>query len=248
MAMVEQYDANVLGISLSVPTISIDGTTSFVPPEPAQGENESGKPGETAFRWQRPNSDAMVFLGEKWVELHHFIAQLQYKKRVSSATPALLSKKDVSKRYPAWLEHVLQLSRLRGYYTLYPSQATAKVLVGVHSDMPHTPEEYQYEDSRQPKPDDFVDPGNEHFEATSPLNVLETLPNKGELQNPANLPLLSWDGSAATLKTMAEHAKEYTARFRKEVGQCGDEYLESHPLAKSTADDLFCKERSSSTE
>lgn len=237
-ALMEDYDASLLGISLSVPTTSIDGTQSFTPPKPPRGDKESS--GDTAFLWQRPSSDAMVFFGQKWIELHHFIAQSLYKKRSTSSTPALLAKKQVSKQYPAWLEYALQLCRIRGYFTLYPSRETAKVIVGVHSDIRDTPEEYQKDAPGSTSPKDFSDEGNEHFDPISPVDMLETLPHNGELQSPRDVPLLSWDGKAETEENFAKDASEYATLFRREVGECGEEYLKSRPVAKRSALDLFC--------
>ncbi|KAF5123638.1 hypothetical protein E5D57_011554 [Metarhizium anisopliae] len=238
-ARMEDYHASLLGISLSVPTTLIDGTQPFTPPKPLHGDKD--EPGETAFLWQRPNSEAMVFLGGKWVELHHFVAQTLYKKRSMSSTPALLAKKQASKEYPAWLEYALRLSRVRGYFTLYPSRETAKAIIGVHSDVPDAPEEYSKDESRPKSPKDYSDKVDGDFDPVSPVDMLETLPHNGELQSPGPLPLLSWDGQAKTKDSIAEDAGEYTTLFRREVGECGEDYLKNHPIANNMAGDLFCK-------
>ncbi|KID79107.1 hypothetical protein MBR_00419, partial [Metarhizium brunneum ARSEF 3297] len=238
-ARMEDYHASLLGISLSVPTTLIDGSQPFTPPKPVHGDKD--EPGETAFLWQRPNSEAMVFLGGKWVELHHFVAQTLYKKRSMSSTPALLAKKQASKEYPAWLEYALRLSRVRGYFTLYPSRETAKAIIGVHSDVPDAPEEYSKDESRPKSPKDYSDKVDEDFDPVSPVDMLETLPHNGELQSPGPLPLLSWDGQAKTKDSIAEDAGEYTTLFRREVGECGEDYLKNHPIANNMAEDLFCK-------
>jgi hypothetical protein len=235
----EDYDASLMGISLAVPPTLIDGTEPFTPPKPLRGKTAGSA--ETAFLWQRPSSEAMIFLGAKWVELHHFVAQSLYQKKSMSSTPALLATKHASKKYPAWLEYALQLSRIRGYFTLYPSRETAKAIIGVHSDIPHTPEEYQKDKSSTKAPKDFSDQGSEHFEPASPVDMLVTLPNNGELQSPRDLPLLSWDGKPKTEESFAKDASEYTTLFRKEVGECEERYLKSRPAAKTTALDLFCR-------
>lgn len=240
VAILDNYNARLLGLSLSVPTTSIDGNQPFTPPRPVR--SDKGGSDETAFLWQRPSNEAMVFLGEKWVELHHLVAQTLYKKRSMAATPALLERKQASKKYPAWLEYALQLSRLRGYYTLYPSRETAKALIGVHNDIPDAPEEYLKDQSRSTSPKDFLDQGNEHFDSGSPVNMLETLPKNGALQSPRDLPLLSWNGKSQTEEGLTKDASEYTTLFRSEVGGCGDEYLKSQPVEKRTALDLFCKD------
>ena len=242
----EDYDAQMMGISLSIPAATIDGTTQFTPPRPLRGAKVAGQ--ETAFLWQRPNSDAMVFLGSKWVELHYFVARTLERTHGTgtgtgtgaSSAPAMLAEKKVGKIYPAWLEYALQLARLRGYFTLYPSRDTANAILGVHSDLRDVPEEHQGEQGSQkkPSPKEFTDEGNESFDAASPVNVLETLPNKGELQSPRDLPLLSWDAKPKSADSLHREAEEYASQFRREVGQCrkADEATAPHPHVL----DLFC--------
>ncbi|KHN98083.1 uncharacterized protein MAM_03844 [Metarhizium album ARSEF 1941] len=238
VARTRDDDASLLGISLSVPTTLMDGTQSFSPPEPLRGDKEGL--GETAFLWQRPNSEAMVFVGEKWVELHHFVAQTLYKKRSLPSIPALLAKKEVSKKYPAWLEYALRLSRVRGYFTLYPSRQTAEAIIGVHYEIPNAPEEYLKDQSGPKPPKDYSDEGSDDFDPVSPVDMLETLPHNGELQLPRDLALLSWDGKMKTEASFTRDASEYTTLFRREVGGCGEDDLESPPAPNRMAVDLFC--------
>ncbi|TWU76573.1 hypothetical protein ED733_007923 [Metarhizium rileyi] len=238
-ALMGDHRASLLGISLSVPTTLIDGTRAFTPPRPLHDGKDA--PGETSFLWQRPNSEAMVFLGEKWVELHHLITQTLYKKRSMSSVPELLAKRQVGKKYPAWLEYALRLSRIRGYSTLYPSRETANAIIGVHSDVPDTPEEYLNDGSRSKSPKDILDEGNERFEPVSPVDMLETLPRGGKLPSLRDVPLLSWDGKVETVDDLAKDADDYTALFRKEVGGCEDDYSKSRHAANKLALDLFCR-------
>lgn len=231
-------DYRMLGISLSLPTTSIDGGSTFTPPRPLRPKKDGE---ETAFLWQRPNSDAMVILGERWVELHNYVAQVLDKKSSMSSVPETLTTKEVSQKYPIWLEYALQLSRLRGYLTLYPSRATADSVIGVHSDLPDVPEEHQAEIPRKTSPKEFMDEGNESFDPASPVNMLETLLNRGYLQSPRDLPLLSWDAKSKSAETFTKDAADYATQFRRDVGQCSEEYLQSKPRAMRDANDLFCK-------
>ncbi|KAK2590473.1 hypothetical protein QQS21_011846 [Conoideocrella luteorostrata] len=241
MAQMEDFEPNMMGLSLSVPNTLIDGTTAFSPPSSAGSAKGASR--QAAFLWQRPSSEAMVILGEKWVELHHFVAQTLHQKRTLSSTPALLTKKEVSKKYPAWLEYVLQLSRLRGYYMLYPSQDTARAIIGVHSDVPDPPEEYELDASRKATSSkNSIDDDHEYFDPVSPVNMLETLPEKGALPSLADLPLLSWDGKVKTARDVAIGADEYTTSFRREVGGCSEGDMKSILLRKQDAMDLFCRD------
>jgi hypothetical protein len=137
MANVEDWNSKMLGISFAAPSTLLDNSQPLTVPQP---NGEAGWKG--AFLWEAPNSDAMLISGEKWVELHGFVTQILDKQHASSQSPALLAHKEISKKYPSWLEYILQLSRLRGYYTVYPGPETASVVMGVHNDLPELPEEY----------------------------------------------------------------------------------------------------------
>ncbi|MCP5922245.1 hypothetical protein NL350_28285, partial [Klebsiella pneumoniae] len=79
---------------------------------------------DNPFFWQAPASDAILIMGDKWVELHGYVSRILERQQTKKDTPAFLAKKHATKKHPAWLEYVLQLSRLRGYLTLYPSPET----------------------------------------------------------------------------------------------------------------------------
>ncbi|PNY23739.1 Uncharacterized protein TCAP_06306 [Tolypocladium capitatum] len=233
------FDSKMMAMSLSMPSTSLDGTQPFTPPKPLRADKAG--PEGTAFLWQAPTSDAVLFMGERWVELHSYVSQVLDKQHTLSAPPALLAQKEVGKKYPAWMEYALQLSRLRGYFTLYPSKQTAGAIVGVHTDLPDKPEEYQEQvASKEREPDKLVDQASEEFDAASQVDMLKTLPHNGDHQLPNDLPLLSWDGRQKSLDTFARDATQYATDFRREVGQCGEEELKKQPLARMDARDLFC--------
>ncbi|KAG6009595.1 hypothetical protein E4U21_001962 [Claviceps maximensis] len=247
IALTETYDASLMGISFSIPHTLADGTTAFSPPASEERDRDPSTP--TAFLWQRPNSEAMLFTGKKWIELHHFISRTLYHKKTtssSSSASALLAQKTAGKKYPAWLEYALQLSRLRGYYTLYPSKPTAYAILGVHSEIPEPPEEYQKDAAEaaaaQKAPHaSLEDETTELFDSVSPVDMLQTLPEGGKLQTPAEMPLLSWDGTHATHASFSKQAQEYTALFRREVGGCTKEDKPGHGKSNDKdATDLFC--------
>ncbi|KAG5986626.1 hypothetical protein E4U43_005431, partial [Claviceps pusilla] len=220
LALMEDYDASLMGLSFSIPHTLVDGTTPFSPPAPTSGDED--KSGQTAFLWQRPNSEAMVFTGEKWIELHHFISRMLQHKSSSSSSSDLLAQRTAGKKYPAWLEYALQLSRLRGYHTLYPSKATADAILGVHSEIPDPPEEYEKDAaaagaSQKASLASLEDESTELFDPTATIDMLDTLPEGGNLQSPIEVPILSWDGTPMTHKSFSKQAQEYTALFRREI-------------------------------
>ncbi|KND93143.1 hypothetical protein TOPH_02199 [Tolypocladium ophioglossoides CBS 100239] len=234
----EDFDSKILGLSLSIPSTLLDGTQPFTPPKPLRADKAG--PEGTAFLWQAPTSDAVLFMGERWVELHSYVSQVLDKQR-TLAPPALLAQKEVGKKYPAWMEYALQLSRLRGYFMLYPSKQTAGAIIGVHTDLPDKPEEYQEQvTSKERKHEELVDQASEVFDAASQMDMLETLPRNGEHQLSDDLPLLSWDGKQQSVDAFGKDARQYVTDFRREVGQCSEEELKKQPLAHMNARDLFC--------
>lgn len=228
------WNSKMLGISFAAPSSLLDGS------QPLTVTHGNGEAGSGAFLWQAPNSDAMLFSGEKWVELHGFVSQVLDQQHSSTQSPALLAHKEVSKKYPAWLEYILQLSRLRGYYTVYPGSETASVIMGVHNDLPEVPEEYESDHEAHDEADgeDIRDRATLMFDPYSRINILGTLAQDGTLPSLSEVPVLSWDGKPAALAELESSSRDYAARFRREVGQCSEGEA-AKPFDKH-ARDLFC--------
>ncbi|KAI6777957.1 uncharacterized protein J7T54_002950 [Emericellopsis cladophorae] len=226
-------DAQMMGLSLATPTKLLDGSSPLTAPAPVED-------GGSSFLWQAPLSDAMVIPGDKWMELHGFISHILELQALSTESPPLLAHKQISKKYPSWLEYVLQLSRIRGYYCMYPGQETSRVVVGVHNDLPDVPEEYSEDDEarRDAMGEGVGDEATAVFEPHWHVDILHTLPHGGNLPNLRSLSMLSWDGKGSSATAFDDDAAAYRARFMTEVGQCKDEQLERQPHA--FADDLFC--------
>lgn len=198
------------------------------------------------FMWQGPNSDAMLIFGRKWQEMHNFASLHLERQASASGIPSFLAKKQVGENQPAWLEYLLQMSRLRGYFTLYPSPETSDAILGAHKDLYHIPEEYQKdigvngnEAGGDTKASSYkVTQYAETFDPGSAIDLLTLLPNKGTLDPLSQMPLLGWDGKSATMKDLEVVGKEHTKEFRRDVGGCGPDELERMP--NWDADDLFC--------
>jgi len=92
----------MMGISFSTPSTLLDTAKPFTPPS---SNDEAGSAQGTFFRWQAPSSDATLFMGEKWIELHGYVSQLLEKQQTLAVKPDMLVQKHVSKKYPSWLEH-----------------------------------------------------------------------------------------------------------------------------------------------
>lgn len=243
----QRWNARILGISLEQPLKMIGGNDKFV--SPSSGETGAGD-GSTSFIWQAPTSSAMLFLGEKWIELHDFVSRTLEAQHSLDHTPALLSEKIVSTEHPSWLEYALRLSRLRGYWTIYPGEAAAKNLATVHGELHHLPEEYADVEPKDPGlADDATEAqidaaiakfkGGLEISLAPPMSLMQTLPHEGVLSSIASLPLLSWDGQQTDVKGVDALALEYVSLFKKEVGQCTGKEAEKK-VADLSTEDFFC--------
>lgn len=235
MALLQEWDQKLFGISLELPSMSLNAS-SFSPPARLQqpGEAKQASGGPTSFLWQAPNSNAVLFLGERWVELHGFVAKLLEARNKLPQPPKLLGQKLVSKAFPSWLEHALRLCRARGYWTLYPSQPTSSFVASVHRELYLPPEEYENEVPRS------KGVGDAEVSLASG-SFLSTLPNQGGLPSFKEIPLLAWDGAATDLEGLNKAATEYAMEFRRQVGECDGSSLEG-AAADPSAKDLFCED------
>ncbi|TVY44322.1 hypothetical protein LSUB1_G001294 [Lachnellula subtilissima] len=229
------HHKNLMGISLDLPSTYLNDSLSFIPPV-------TNTTIPTSFLWQAPNSNAALYFGDKWVELHDFVAQLlesQHK------TPTTIDEKLVSKTYPSWLEHVLKLVRARGYSTLYPN-FEADTLLTLHNDLYQLPEEYPEDDEAETPSDsgELTANLNDHLSLkhketaliTKPL--LTMLPYDGELPAITEMPFLSWDGQGIDVGKIGLQALTYSQAFRQEIGGCD---LSAEKVRNElSAADLFC--------
>lgn len=227
-AATQQWDSRLLGISLDLPSTYLNASEPFAAPS---GTPESKAGEHTSFLWQAPNSNAALYTGQKWIELHALVSNLLDFQQRAENVPTLLAEKLVSKRYPAWLEHALKLARARGYWMLYPSEQTAANLATVHNELYRAPEEYVNEMAR--------DEAQDAERAISGGTLLESLPGGGSLLPFSQMPLLMWDGTVTDLTKLDEAAAGYANDFRHAVGGC--EALAPEDLApKKSMKDLFC--------
>lgn len=242
-AQYQEWDSRLLGISLDLPTTYLSGTGEFNPPTKRDVKPQTEAypiDGPTPFLWQAPNSNAVLFFGQKWVELHGFVSRLLDTTHRLPSTPAsFLSTKDVSKSYPSWLEHALRLSRARGYWTLYPGEAIGGGLAVVHKELYKAPEEYQNETPKQQQ----SNKDDERDLASGSGSLLEgLLPSKDGLLPPfAELPIMTWDGKVVSLEEFDAGVKEYAAEFRANVGGDCEDLEAKDLLPKGDAADLFCE-------
>jgi hypothetical protein len=241
-------EKHLMGISLDVPSTYLNSSVSFSPPgKPAEGISESDS--VAAFLWQAPSSNAALYFGDKWTELHSLVSHYIVTR---PSFPSAIASKQVGKTYPSWLEDILSLARIRGYDILYPSLANQIGLATIHNELNSPPEEFSSDGDGKLDPQTQVvteltaDPAHyaslQHKE--QPLaksSLVHLLPADGFLPSLTEMPLLSWDGRPMTRMDMEEEAAAYRQSFRSEVGGCNLNTTDKAKLRiEGTADDLFC--------
>jgi hypothetical protein len=258
------FSNNIFGLSLDMPSTYLNGSTPFTPPdhdalEPAVQIRTKPihKNTNPPFLWQAPNSNAALYFGDKWIELHSFL-QNRLTKFHATADAAVL-KKTVSEQFPAWMEYALEFMRARGYALLYPPSSPGfDALVTIHEEQYHAPEEFT------PKPNANADEtekeppsiANEPFLVPKPRSITapkgsETplaamshqsldviLPYESEDPDLTSVPHLAFNGLPLEPQDFFEYAYKFANAFRKEVGGCKDDA----PKTSRGGDtgDLFC--------
>lgn len=211
-------DRTLLGFSLQLPSTYYNDTTLFYPPtleHTNTGVRSSVKEEyATPFLWQAPNSDACLYDGSKWAELHSFLTFRLRALHEHKDNPRPL--KQISKSYPAWTEFFLEFMQARKYSVLYPPPLDSAALVTVHNDLYQPPEEYLHEPETPPvgekKDSPRVEMGDvepftadpslpsaysPHSEPTiARVTLTELLPFAGDLPELHELPHLSFAGQA----------------------------------------------------
>ncbi|KAJ5893554.1 hypothetical protein N7495_005245 [Penicillium taxi] len=251
-----QISSNLLGIALELPSLSPSAKNEpFSPPELRSTFN-SGKTEQEnfpLFLWQAPNSNAALYFGDKWVEFHSFLSnRLEV---LESKASVLSQEKLISKRYPAFMEYLLEMMRSRGYYMLYPSfpGLRASSLVTVHHELYQPPEEFSLDpnsvDSAQTI-ESIEDTGQslelqtdeiEILSSDKPLDRVSTITPLLDtfalgLPDVNSLSLLSFDGGLLTVEALTRQTKEYTKYFQVHYGGCSEEALTSSKYSSP----LFC--------
>jgi hypothetical protein len=226
---------DLLGISLDLPPTYLNDTTVFIPP------TENPSTDIPSFLWASPNSNAALYFGSKWTELHTLTTHL-----LSSPAPP---SKRISTTHPSWLEHLLTLSLTRGYTMLYPRLGADSALATIHNELYHAPEEYSKSRStaaNRAVDDDFTADPAQHLSlhhAELPLartSLLNLLPPDQLLPDLSSLPLLSWEGRGVDRKELARQAEAFSGSFRREVGRCRDKVPPEVRWLEIGIENLFC--------
>ncbi|KAJ5200000.1 hypothetical protein N7491_009203 [Penicillium cf. griseofulvum] len=247
-ARAKRIFSNMIGISLELPSSKPTANSqSFTPPPMKIEGKEQFLP---SFLWQAPNSNAALYFGDAWAEFHSFMAN-----RLSTPESAMPPQtKLISEKYPAFMEHMLEMIRAKGYYLLYPSFPGIKSpsITTVHNELYQTPEEFGGSSpatSGEAATQAIHDPTQaltgggssglgsieKPLDHASTIMPLLDLFSSG-LADLDALPLLSYDGERLTAAAFTKQTEEYAKQFRTHYGGCAKDSNIDDP----STDLLFC--------
>lgn len=250
---------NLMGFTLELPSTYLNDSTPLEPPilegdHAKRSSREAHEP--MPFLWQAPNSNAALYFGEKWVELHSFLSARMYIQdpRLPTDQRPPHQKKVVSESYPSWMEYFQELMRVRGYFLLYPHFPDSDdAIVTIHEELRQPPPEFFKERSASIADPPKLDP-NEPFvtdpSAFEPIlppspeapllvkNLIALLPYSGDLPQITKLPILSHEGNILSRQDAIAAAHQLTDEFRDRIGRCNGN--EKSLVESMSAKDLFC--------
>lgn len=252
----------LMGFSLELPSAYLNDSAELEPPklQPSPMEEDEVKSeGHTPFLWQAPNSNAALYFGDKWVELHSFLSariSIQNSHALGNYKPPSRPKA-VGSHYPSWMEYVQELMRVKDYFLLYPYfPPKSDAMVAIHNELRQLPEEFsRTHDGNSPThvpPVDLydpftIDPSIESASFTPRYepslrnsNLLSFLSesSSSDLPDLGSLPILSHDGNLVSPYRSAKNADKFAKEFRREIGRCSGKLV---ALANHMSiGDLFC--------
>ncbi|KAF3043075.1 hypothetical protein E8E11_002476 [Didymella keratinophila] len=146
--------SSVMGISLELPSMLVDGETPLTPPGKrdmhaaqytalADLSDKTARGAGVPFAMQAPNAHASLFFGHVWSEWHSFLGERvsMHQQRLGKGKGASRVKL-LSETMPSWAEYMLEFMRARGYFLLFPGTTGKEALVSVHGEMVRAPEEF----------------------------------------------------------------------------------------------------------
>lgn len=236
--------------------ISLDSAASPLDSVPHNGNS----PPAALFLRQAPNSNAALYFGDKWAELHSFLSHRLSVHAVGAAAKDELSATGESQPDPSWMVYAQELMRARGYSMLYPAftDANTRSLVTVHKELYQPPEEL-VEEHPPDAPisssvlsgvdiltgdEDVTSPRGREPTTSTSMTLLSLLsPESDEtaaLPDLTTLPLLSHGGESLSVSRSEAEAFAYANRFSTSFGGCKPSDQRNTAEALWSAADLFC--------
>lgn len=231
--------SRLMGISLELPSSPLTNIEHFKQLQIGLTRlSDNNTPGALPlFLWQAPNSNAALYFGDKWAEFHSFLSQRLVSREADSGNP--LEEKIISKRYPAFLEPLLELLRAKGYYLLYPafSDKGRFSLATFHNELFRQPEEFSPDNPDIPISEALGEssaPERPLSKASTLMTHLETF--SLDLPDITHLPILSYRGEEMSESLFNQETEEYRGKFKVRYGGCRE-----GSRSGGNAEDLFCE-------
>ncbi|KAL2821636.1 armadillo-type protein [Aspergillus granulosus] len=223
--------SNLFGISLELPLSQPTNDEPFEQPnlDDTQFAKQNTPDTLPLFLWQAPNSNAALYFGDKWAELHSFLSH-----RLAAKDEATKSSQEewlISKRYPAFLEYMHELLLARGYYLLYPAFSVKGRLsiAKFHDDLFQIPEEFAAGNSGSSSRG--LTPSERPLsDASTLMPLLDTF--SLELPDISHLLLLSDHGKEVSDFDFARDTKNRRRKFRVSRSNMAKEGERSAPADK----------------
>ncbi|RDW62941.1 uncharacterized protein DSM5745_10052 [Aspergillus mulundensis] len=231
------YD-KLMGISLELQSSPLTNNKPIERPdiENSYYRNNNAPGTLPMFLWQAPNSNAVLYFGDKWAELHSFLSR-RLAAKIDAESQVEGDERVISKIYPAFMEHLLELLRARGYYLLYPafSDKGKFSLATFHNELFQLPEEFDQRSDTDSISEAFRGPAMNE-KPLSRASTLMPLLNTFALELPdiKALPKLSYRGEELTDSLDRLASEEYRREFSVRYGGC------QGSVGDGTAD-LFCQ-------
>jgi len=243
----------LLGISLDVPHQALDRRSRSPISDPSSAE--------PVVMWQAPNSNAALYFGDKWLELHTFLShRLAADPQMTKSTA---SAPTIAPDYPAWLHATLEMMRAKNYYMLYPAftQGNGSPVVTVHRELHRPAEEYDGDTTEVKSPAEnaervlasladshplLADDEMPLPEAEKPVladsfvsSLLERVSNGKPIErlvNTLEIPLFSYSGSRMNLSDSQTESARFAEDLAHSVGGC----TSWAPSERGAIESFFC--------
>ncbi|KAK5059772.1 hypothetical protein LTR84_009655 [Exophiala bonariae] len=249
----QEAGESLMGISLELPMFAPDATT--------KSPWVALKISDALVSWQAPSSNAGLYFGDKWVEMHWFLTQRLL------ADPELVKKSRaspvLSHDYPGWLHFALELMQARNYYMLYPRfiQSGNEVMATLHKELAHRPEEYGEVDKKSlgnagEQSSGMLSEGiltadkevkrllqqERRLSADSlVMSLLDTSRSKGQEKGSQtnDIPMISFYGEQMAASESVKDSWKFAAEFARDVAGCSSQLAEEKDQTPSI-ESLFC--------
>ncbi|KIW60190.1 hypothetical protein PV05_00426 [Exophiala xenobiotica] len=242
---------HLLGISLDLPPYAPDLQT--------EAPWTSSRLQEPLILWQVPNSNAALYFGDRWMELHTFLSRRlsvdpELSKR-STATPS------IAHEFPAWLKPMLEMMQARDYWMMYPNFVATQgsSAVTMHHELPESPEEYLVDDQKKEQPSSFDEVHLTEDQTLTANDEIERLMRKEHRTYSTSLvtpllelmplelrqstlgdavPLISYKGEKISWEDSGSLSWQFAKDFAETVGGCAS--YDPMKVGSGNVESLFC--------